>query len=104
MTKINFEKLNHNNSSLTEVQQCYLIKKFLENNMSFIYKDALYIYREDLEGYLCFINGNESSIPISCATVHTDEAIINAVMLQNDTVKDLIAVNYEIEFIVKEVE
>ena len=103
MTKINFEKLNGNNSTLTEAQLCYLIKKFLESNKSFVYRDSLYIYREDLEGYLCFTN-NQSSDPISCAIVHTDEAIINAIMLQNDTVKDLIAVNYDIEFTVKEVE
>ena len=102
MTKINFEKLNDNNASLTEAQLRYLIKKFLENNTGFVYRDALYIHREDLEGYLRFTN-NQSSEPISCATVHTDEAIINTMILQNDTVKDLIAVNYEIEFTVKEV-
>lgn len=102
MVKINFEKLNNNSVALTEMQLRSLIKEFLKNNASFVYRDSLYTYREDLEGYLCFTN-NHSSEPISYATVYTDETIVNTVILQNDTVKDLIAVNYEIEFTVKEV-
>ena len=104
MVKINFEKLNNNNNvALTEIQLRSLIKEFLKNNGSFVYRDALYTYREDLEGYLCFTNSH-SNEPISYATVYTDEIIISTVILQNDTLKDLIAVDYEIEFIVKEVE
>ena len=103
MVRINFEKLNNNNVALTEIQLRSLVKEFLKNNGSFVYRDSLYTYREDLEGYLCFTN-NHSSEPISYATVYTDEAIVNTVILQNDTLKDLIAVDYEIEFTVKEVE
>ena len=102
MIRINFEKLNNNNVALTEIQLRSLIKEFLKNNASFVYKDSLYAYREDLEGYLCFTNG-QSNEPISHATVYTDETIVNTIILQNDTLKDLIAVNYEIEFTVKEV-
>ena len=103
MIRINFEKLNNSNVALTEIQLRSLIKEFLKNNGSFVYRDSLYTYREDLDGYLCFTN-NHSSEPISCATVYTDEIIVEAVILQNDTLKDLIAVDYEIEFTVKEVE
>ena len=101
MIRINFEKLK-NNATLTEIQLRSLIKEFLKNNASFVYRDALYAYREDLGGYLCFIN-DQSNEPISHATVYTDETIVNTIIFQNDTLKDLIAVNYEIEFTVKEV-